>query len=109
MIESSKMQTTMIDFDDARPAIKNLHMRGYFDKDSKMAHNTCRAMGVYQESISKKEKDSTRETVREIMHTYKDAIIDAEGGKLYDSEIFLHESCIYMDVLYNLLQEGYFV
>ncbi len=43
------------------------------------------------------------------MSIYQEAIIKAEGGRLFDSEIFFHESCIYMDVLLELLQEGYFV
>jgi len=43
------------------------------------------------------------------MYLYQTAIMEAEGGRLFDSEIFLHESCIYIDVLYALLEDGFFV
>ena len=36
-------------------------------------------------------------------------MIDAEGGKLYDNEIFYAESVIYGRVLKHLLDEGFFV
>ena len=43
------------------------------------------------------------------MKLYRRAIVEAEGDCLYGNEIFLHESCIYLDVLKELLDNGYFV
>ena len=40
------------------------------------------------------------------MKSYKEAIEETIGQE-YDSEIFFHESCIYMDVLFELLKQGY--
>ena len=42
------------------------------------------------------------------MKAYQRAIIEAEGRRLYGTEIFLHESCIYLDVLKELLDNGFF-
>ena len=43
------------------------------------------------------------------MKLLRKAVIDAEGGKLYDNEIFYYESVIYGRVLKQLLDEGFFV
>ena len=86
-------------FSDARESIKTLHMRSYFDDDKMLGVHTRRAMANV---IDKAEVD------RE-MRLYKEAVTQAEGGYLYDNEIFFHESCIYMDVLNVLLQNGFFV
>lgn len=82
-----------------REAIKSLHMRGYFDTEKMLGTHTYNAM---EEKIDKR-------IVETEMADYRRAIIAAEGGYTYDSEIFYHESCIYMDVLKQLLDEGYFV
>ena len=37
----------------------------------------------------------------------KEAIIKAEGGKLYGSYIFYVESCVYLMTLYDLLTSGH--
>lgn len=41
------------------------------------------------------------------MHLLQNAVVSAEGGTLYDNEVFFHESCIYMDVLKELLDNGF--
>lgn len=74
-------------------------MRSYFDDDKMLGAHTRRAMANV---IDKVEVD------RE-MRLYKEAVTQAEGGYLYDNEIFFHESCVYMDVLNVLLQNGFFV
>lgn len=89
--------TVVESFVDVRPAIKKLHMRGYFDKPNMLGVHTRRAM----------KNVTDKDAVDNEMKLYQDAIIAAEGGKLYGNEIFFHESCIYMDVLYELLQDGY--
>lgn len=87
------------DFTRYRDAIKALHMRAYFDSGKSMGAHVCRAMGDYTRA----------EEVAEEMRLLRLALIYTEGGVLYDSEIFFHESCIYLDVLEELLGMGYFV
>ena len=41
------------------------------------------------------------------MSEFRDAIIKAEGGKLYGSDIFYVESCVYLMTLYDLLSSGH--
>ena len=89
--------TVVQKFEKVRPAIKKLHMRGYFDRPSTLGVHTRRVMA----NVRNKEEVDTE------MRRYQDAIIAAEGGTLYGSEIFYHESCIYMDVLKELLDNGY--
>ena len=84
-------------FEDVRPAIKKLHMRGYFDRAS--------MLGVHTRRVMLEVKD--KEAVDAEMKLYKEAIEVAEGEDLYDSEVFFHESCIYMEVLKELLDNGY--
>lgn len=54
------------------------------------------------------ENVKNRQEVYDEMSRYQRAIVKAEGGKLYGSEIFFHESCIYLDVLQALFDEGFF-
>ena len=82
-----------------RKAIKDLHMRAYFDQgDKSVGHHTWLAMD--QENID-------REDVCEKMEEFRKAIIQAEGGKLYGSDIFYVESCVYLMTLYDLLSSGH--
>ena len=87
------------DFIHYRDAIKALHMRAYFDSGKSMGAHVCRAMGDYTRA----------EEVAAEMRLLRLSIIYVEGCVLYDSEIFFHESCIYLDVLEELLGMGYFV
>lgn len=87
------------DFICYRDAIKALHMRAYFDSGKSMGAHVCRAMGDY----------TCAEEVAAEMRLLRLSIIYVEGCVLYDSEIFYHESCIYLDVLEELLEMGYFV
>lgn len=87
------------DFICYRDAIKALHMRAYFDSGKSMGAHVCRAMGDYTRA----------EEVAAEMKLLRLSIIHVEGCVLYDSEIFFHESCIYLDVLEELLGMGYFV
>ena len=38
---------------------------------------------------------------------FRNAIIKAEGGQLYGSDIFYVESCVYLMTLYDLLSSGH--
>ena len=76
-------------------------MRAYFDKPSTLGLHIRRAMNYAKEEY--------KEAINTEMMIYKKAVEIAEGDHLYDNEIFFHESCIYMDVLYELLSRGFFV
>jgi len=95
--EGISFKTEMPPFEKVRSAIKELHMRGYFDEENMIGVHTCHAMAEVE----------NRSEVTEEMRVLKDAIVSAEGGQLYGSEIFYHESCIYMEVLKELLDSGY--
>ena len=41
------------------------------------------------------------------MQNFRKAIVEAEGGKLYGSEIFYVESCVYLMTLYDLVTSGH--
>ena len=85
--------------EEMREAIKKLHMRAYFDSSEKqVGHHTWLAMD--QDGINK-------EDVCEAMKTFREAIVEAEGGKLYGSDIFYVESCVYLMTLYDLVTSGH--
>ena len=85
-----------------RESIKKLHMRAYFDSsDKSLAHHTWLAM-------SDKEGIERQEVYDKIVE-FRQAIVEAEGGKLYGSEIFYVESCIYIMTLYDLITSGHMV
>lgn len=82
-----------------RETIKKLHMRAYFESGDKLTgHHTWLSMN--QDNIK-------REDVCEKMTEFRNAIIKAEGGKLYGSDIFYVESCVYLMTLYDLLSSGH--
>ena len=82
-----------------REAIKKLHMRAYFDSgDKSVGHHTWLTME--QDGIE-------REDVCDKMSEFRNAIVKAEGGKLYGSDIFYVESCVYLMTLYDLLSAGH--
>ncbi len=82
-----------------REAIKKLHMRAYFDSGDKLTgHHTW--LNMDQEGIDK-------EDVCDKMSKFRNAIIKAEGGKLYGSDIYYVESCVYLMTLYDLLCSGH--
>ena len=82
-----------------REAIKKLHMRAYFDcGDKSVGHHTWLTM---------EQNGIDREDVCDKMSEFRNAIISAEGGKLYGSDIFYVESCVYLMTLYDLLSSGH--
>ena len=95
--EGKSFKAKMSPFEKVRSAIKELHMRGYFDEENMIGVHTCYAMAEVED----------RSEVTEEMRLLKDAIVSAEGSHLYGSEIFYHESCIYMEILKELLDSGY--
>ena len=86
---------------EVREAIKKLHMRAYFDSSEKqVGHHTWLSMD--QDNIEKQD-------VCDKLADFRNAIIKAEGGKLYGSDIFYVESCVYLMTLYDLLSSGHCV
>ena len=85
--------------DNRRKAIKYLHMFAYFEthSDVNMGKNVWRRMN--KEGVN-------RDEVYDVMKRLKKAIIKVEG-KLYQSEIFYVESCVYAMVVYDLLSAGH--
>lgn len=93
------METIAQKFSDIREYVKSLHMRGYFDTES--------MIGVHTRHQMEEVTDAAAVDIE--MTILKKAIEHAEGDYLFDSEIFLHESCIYMEVQQKLLERGYFI
>ena len=94
-INNNNNNTIVKSFSEVREAIKGLHMRGYFDNETMTA--------VHINNQIKLNYDN----VKEEMSKYRQAIVSAEGGNTFGSEVFFHESCIYLDVLYELLKKGF--
>ena len=71
-----------------REAIKKLHMRAYFDSgDKSVGHHTW--LNMEQDGVD-------RDDVCDKMTELRNALIEAEGGKLYGSDIFYAESCVFL-------------
>ena len=97
----SHMEPTGTFTQEVRDAIKKLHMRAYFDAGDKSAgHHTW---------LSMNQDDIERQDVCDKIAEFRNAIIQAEGGKLYGSDIFYVESCVYLMTLYDLLSSGHHV
>lgn len=88
--------------DKTREIFKSFHMRGYFDTETQLAAHLKR-----QISMKTKYNKNDWRGMDYVMKSYQNAIIDTIGELEYDSEIFFHESCIYMDVLFDLLTKDY--
>ena len=87
------------DFILEREAIKKLFFRAYFDStDNKLGYHTWDSMA--QDGVDK-------ESVYDDMKNLRRAMEEVLGEKRYDNFIFYVESCIYIDTLYSLLEQGY--
>ena len=85
-----------------RNIFKSFHMNGYFDTEAKLSAHLKRQVSMKAEKYNKKEWID----LEYVMKSYRESIIQTVGELKYDSEIFFHESCIYMDVTYDLLSKG---
>lgn len=84
-----------------REAIKKLFFRVYFDStDNKLGYHTWDNM--IQEGLDK-------DSVYEDMKSLRRAMEKVLGQTRHDNFIFYVESCIYIDTLYTLLEQGYHV
>ena len=83
-----------------RDQYKLFAMKLYFDKSiKKLRHHTV--MGRDRNVLNMTD-DDLETTLEEMKNKMTDVI-----GNTYDSEIFLHESCIYMDLCRELLDRGF--
>ena len=84
-----------------RNAIKDFHMSCYFDEgsDAVMRRNVWRI--IDKEGASKDEPYALIGKLRE-------AVIKAEGGRLYGVEIFFIESCIYLMIFTKFFKHFFF-
>jgi hypothetical protein len=48
-----------------------------------------------------------KQDVNDTIARFREAIVEAEGGKLYGSDIFYVESCVYLMTLYDLVTSGH--
>lgn len=85
---------------DTRKVFKDFHMRAYFDNYSTIAGHIKRQISMKADYVKDEWTD-----LDYVMKSYKRTVEETIGG-LYDSEIFFHESCIYMDVLFELLKRN---
>ncbi len=95
-----QMEPEGIFTNEIREAIKALHMLAYFDTtDKQVCNHTWRGM-PNKEGI-------TKEDVKSNMLALRKAMTKAEGGRLYGSEIYFAESCVYLMTLKYLLSTGH--
>ena len=88
------------DSKEQRDQYKLFAMKLYFDKSiKKLRHHTV--MGR-DRTVLNMTDDDLEMTLEEMKKNMTDVI-----GETYDSEIFLHESCIYMDLCKELLERGF--
>jgi hypothetical protein len=87
--------------EETRKVFKSFHMNGYFDTEAKMSAHLKR-----QVSMKTNYKKEEWADVDYVMKSYRNAIENTVGQLKYDSEIFFHESCIYLDVTFALLKRG---
>lgn len=88
--------------EEARKIYKYFFMRGYFDSYNMLAAHVKRAI-----SLKGKYDKGEWKGLDKVLYNYKKSIEETIGELKYDSEIFFHESCIYMKVLKVLLEKGY--
>lgn len=87
--------------DETRKIFKSFHMNGYFDTEAKLSAHLKR-----QVSMKTKYNKEEWSGLDFIMKAYRTSIVETVGELKYDNEIFFHESCIYMDVTFDLLKKG---
>lgn len=88
--------------DETRKIFKSFHMNGYFDTEAKLSAHLKR-----QVSMKVKYNKEEWSDLDYVMKSYRESIVQTVGELKYDSEVFFHESCIYLDVTNELLSRGY--
>lgn len=88
--------------DKRREAIKALHMAAYFEEHS----DAFMGKNIWHRILK---AGANKAEVYDLMKSLRNAITKVEGGKLYGSEIFYVESCVYLMTLYDLFSAGHMV
>lgn len=88
------------EYEGQRNEFKSLCMPLYFERTNKTAVHHLRQKARLNEIMTDEESNFAVMSLRNNM-------INALGGKLYDSEIFLHESVIYNHVTMELVRQGW--
>ena len=88
--------------DETRKIFKSFHMNGYFDTEAKLSAHLKRQVSM-KVNYNKEEWND----LDYVMKSYRESIVQTVGELKYDSEVFFHESCIYLDVTNELLSRGY--
>ena len=88
--------------EEARKIYKYFFMRGYFDSYNMLAAHVKRAISLKGDYNKGEWKGLDK-----VLYNYKKSIEETIGELKYDSEIFFHESCIYMKVLKEILERKY--
>lgn len=86
----------------SRSAIKKLFMYVYFD----LVSSSALVNHITRNMIKPRSKNNNVAAIGNSMIMFKEAVENVIG-RSYGSEIFLHESCIYLDVTLKLLKAGY--
>ena len=95
---------------DTRTLFKSMFMKGYFDKSvSTIVNHVISSVlgpctGLSDEDYEEY-KDKCTNYTKAVMIAYVSAIKETIG-QTYDSEIFLHESCIYLEVAKIIRERG---
>ena len=95
---------------ETRALFKSMFMKGYFDKSVSTIVNHVissvlgQCTGLSDEDYEEY-KDKCTEYTKAVMTAYVGAIKETLGDT-YDSEIFLHESCIYLQVAKRIRERG---
>ena len=95
---------------ETRTLFKSIFMKGYFDKSvSTITNHVISSVLGPCTGLSDKDyeeyKDKCTEYTKAVMTAYVAAIKETLGNT-YDSEIFLHESCIYLQVAKIIRERG---
>ena len=93
-----------------RTLFKSMFMKGYFDKSvSTITNHVINSVLGPCNGLSDEDyedyKDKCTEYTKAVMTAYVEAIKETLGAT-YDSEIFLHESCIYLEVAKIIRERG---
>lgn len=90
--------------EERRDAIKNLHMRIYFDNksDQNIVKNIMKYLRDNEVDVS----GINKKELTDLVSKYKEAMIKAEDGEPLGNEAFYVESMVYLLTIYDLIKSG---
>ena len=97
-----KMFGRQFDSPDMRNAFKSLCMPMFFEKsDATYLRNILNKVKSFRNASRYRKK-----AIQDKLLSYRHKMLEVLGPS-FQSEIFLHESCIYMHTLYELVKQGW--